>query len=245
MRREAMNGYSLVATTNGARLMAGVVLRLARQAQRQHPDGKPLFINQRDYFRAYLRVTGLPADAAPDFVRLANEYEQHQLIEYRRDQVLDTARTRDLPRMALNVKTWWPQTPARPDRYTFHDTLSQPALLVINNRTIRYRMLDYGDMIVFDQVDGLQGRPTSGVLGLLFKVIGAGHVVWSRYSVTPEGGQIVYGKAQKSFMKQRAMVTIYPDGTAIKDLPPERPDLQALAHRLKEPLRIHYKKFSL
>ena len=46
-------------------------------------------------------------------------------------------------------------------------------------------------------------------------------------------------KAQKIFSRT-ATVTIYPDGTAEKDVPPHRPDLVMLEERLKSDVEIEY-----
>jgi len=92
-----------------------------------------------------------------------------------------------MPRIAINVMVGWPKSAELPKKYSFVDTLSTPKLKVTNHREITYRLLDFGDMIVYDDIHGLTGRPTSGILGMLFKIIGEGRVVQSRISITPDG----------------------------------------------------------
>jgi hypothetical protein len=95
---------------------------------------------------------------------------------------------------------------------------------------------------VFDQVQGLLGRPTSGLLGVLFKVIGEGHVTESRMLVSPDGLQIARARAAKGFFTVQSTVTVYPDGRTEKDLPMGRPDLLVLESRLKQPRSIEYRR---
>ena len=122
---------------------------------------------------------------------------------------------------------------------SYEDTLSTPQLKVTNERVITYRLLDYGDMMVFDEITGFRGRPTTGLLGLLFQVIGEGHVVESRVAVAPGGLQITRARAKKVF-EVATTVTVYPDGRTEKDLPPGRGDLAPIEARLKQPLRLRY-----
>ena len=109
---------------------------------------------------------------------------------------------------------------------------------------ITYRLLDMGDVIVFDDVEGLEGRPTSGVLGLLFKVIGEGRVVENRMAISPDGLQVSRARAKKALFWVTTTVTVYPDGRTEKDVPADRADLKPLAGRLERPLRIDYRPLS-
>ena len=44
-------GYDVLATANGGRLQAEVLLHLARAAQEKRPDGPPLLVGHDDWFR--------------------------------------------------------------------------------------------------------------------------------------------------------------------------------------------------
>jgi len=233
-------GYNAAATTNGARFQAEVLLRLVRAAQARDPQGPPLLIGHGDWFAALLEVTGLPADKAPAFAALADRYGQDIEVEYRPDRVIAHAEADSRPAVAVNVRITWPEGPNAAKEYSYEDNLSTPRLKVTNNRVITYRLLDFGDMVVFDQIEGLTGRPTSGMLGLLFRLIGEGHVVEFRMAFSPDGLQVSRGRAKKLF-EVATTVTVYPDGRTEKDLPPDRPDLRALEARLKRPLRISYR----
>ncbi len=114
-----------------------------------------------------------------------------------------------------------------------------------NERVISYRLLDYGDMIVFDQVSGLKGRPTSGPLGVLFNLIGEASLVESRMAIASDGIQISRGRGRKGFLQATSTVTIYPDGRAERGLPPNRPDLAEVEARLKRPVELDYEPLEL
>ena len=47
---------------------------------------------------------------------------------------------------------------------------------VTNHQEIRFQFLVFDDMIMYDKIKGLSGRPLTGFLGALFKVLGEGSV---------------------------------------------------------------------
>lgn len=235
---EREKGYDLTASTNATRLWAHAILMLADWAREEAPDGPPLFLHEADYYYAYLEATGLDEAEAPEFVRISHEYGQHTLIEYRLDRVVDVAESGTTPERALAVRTWWPESESLGERYSFEDTLSTPRLLVVNEREVSYRLLDFGDQMLFDRIEGIRGRPTSGVLGVLFEVLGTGRVVWSRMAVSDDGSLVVRAKAKKLVSKTSTAV-VKRDGTG-GGVPDDRGDLQALAERLERPLKVTY-----
>ncbi len=95
-------------------------------------------------------------------------------------------------------------------------------------------------MIVYDEIKGLSGRPTSGLLAMLFKIIGEGRVVQSRIALTPDGLQITRARVKKGFFRVNATVTVQPNGVTKKGLPKDRPELKAFETLLKRPLKIKY-----
>lgn len=233
-------GYDPTATTNVARFQAAVVLRLARDAHKIHPYGPPLLIGHVEWFEAFLRRTALSQAQAPTFARLAFQHRQDQLVDYRYDRVISKVEKGAPPQLALNVKVMWPDTARLPAKYSFEDTLSTPKLRVTNHRVITYRLLDFGDMIVYDCIRGLTGRPTSGILGFLFRVIGEGHVVQSKIITSKDGLQIAYTAAKKGPFAVNTIVTVRPDGHMEKGLPNNRKDLLEIEARLKRRFKIKY-----
>jgi hypothetical protein len=238
MRRS--QGYNLEATTNGARLQAEVLLRLVREAREGDPERRPLFIGHEPWFSAYLERTGLTAEQAPLFERLAYEHGQDVEIDYRPERVIESVPDPP-PEVAANVIVWWPARPGGPKSYSYEDFLSTPRLKVTNERVITYRLLERDGMMVFGDVEGLRGRPTTGLLGVLFRLIGEGHVVESRMIISADGLQISRARARKAFFEVAPTVTVFPDGRTEKDVPPGRPDLATLDERLRKPLEIRYR----
>jgi hypothetical protein len=240
---EAMRpqGFDPTATTNGARLQAETLLRLARQALARDPRGTPLFIGHTAWFSAYLKRTGLSAERAPLFIRLAYQHGQDMDVDYRADRVVEKVLEGPPPDLALNVRIWWPEKRGGPTQYSYEDALATPRLKVTNKRVISYRLLDLGDSVVFDEIEGLLGRPTSGLLSLLFQVIGEGQLRENRMAISSDGLQVARARASKAFFEVAATVTVYPDGRTEKDVPAGRPDLLALEARLKQPLRLRYR----
>lgn len=237
MRRHG--AYDVTRTTNAGRLQAETLLNLVRDAQACDSTRTPLFISHRDWFEVYLGVAGVRAEAAPIFARLGHEYGQDVRIEHRPERVIRSVKGPQ-PKAALHVTIWWEASPSRGDRYSYEDTLSVPRLQVTDHRVITYRMLDFGDMIVLDDIEGLTGRPTTGLLGVLFRLVGEGRLVESRIAVSSDGLQVVRGRARKGFLQVTTTATIFPDGQGTKDLPEGRADLQRIEARLKEPLEVEY-----
>ena len=232
--------YDPTTTTNGARFQWEVIFHLSRLAWERDPDGAPLFIDSEDWFRAFMEATGLTENEMPLYARLTHEHKQHMDVEYRRDRVVRKVIEGPAPHFALNVRIWWEDRPGKPDRYTYLDTLSTPHLRVTNRQMITYRLLDLGGWFTCDRITGITGRPTSGLLGFIFRIIGDGYLVHSRMAISNDGLQVVRGTSKKGFMKMTTTATIYHDGEMIKGLPDNRPDLLELKKRIKQTLKIEY-----
>ncbi len=238
----AERGYDARKATNLARFQAGVLLRVAARAKARRPDGPPLFFDHAEWFRAYLETVGLSEEQAPLASRLSRDNHQDAWVEYRVDRVV--RRASQPVRLALNVRVAPLPYLSVPPRYSYDDLASEPHLRVTVERTYRYRLVDLGDRVVFDEMQGLHGRPTSGLLAALFRLIGEGHAVYSRMAVAHDEVQVMVGQARKAVFVRTATVTIRPDGTATRGLPPGRSDLEALEQRLREPVGIEYVPWS-
>jgi hypothetical protein len=232
-------GYDVLATANGGRLQAEVLLHLARSAQQKRPDGPPLLVGHDEWFQALTEVAGVPAERAPTYARLAWQHKQDVLVEYRPSRVIREVVQGPAPRLALDITISWPAAPGAPSQYSYEDTQGTPHLKVTNKRVITYHLLDYGDMIVVDGMEGLTGRPTTGALGLLFAVLGEGHIVEYRMVITPDGLQISRGRARKAFFEVATTLTVRPDGRTEKGVPPDA-RFRDVESRLTAPLEIRY-----
>ena len=236
----AIQGYDPAATTNGARFQAEVLLYLVRASQAKDKQAGHLFVDHADWYYAWLERLGLEEKAVPAFMRLAYEHAQDLEIDARPGSVLESVLSGPAPQLAANVRIGWPAAKGGTKSYSYDDTLAIPDLHVTNDRVIVYRLLDYGDMIVFDEIEGLHGRPTEGVLGLLFDLIGEGSVRSNRMAVAPDGIQVARARATKGPFHVESTITVFPDGRVEKGVPQTRPDLAALEKRLLEPRRLRY-----
>ena len=232
--------YDPTATTNGARFQGDMILYLAQKARERDPQGLPLFIGYENWFQAFMEVLARTENAMPQYARLSYQYKQITEVDYRVDRVIRKIVKAPTPELAVNVRVWWKDQPGKPDRYSYLDTLSTPNLKVTNQRVMTYRLLDFGDWVIYDEIEGLTGRPTSGILGFLFRIIGEGRIVQTRMAISKDGLQINRATAKKGFIKRIDTVTVYPDGKMEKDVPPDQPDLLELTNLITQPLEIEY-----
>jgi hypothetical protein len=233
------NGYSITATTNGPRFKASVMLQLSRWARDREPNGSLLLIDYEDMFQAYLETTQLTEETAPVFIRLPHQHRQSFLIDSRKDRVVKTVIKGPTPDLALNIKEFWPNTPDLPKKYSYVDPLSTPSLAMTTERVVTYRLLEMGDMIILDEIRGLSGRPTSGVLGLVLRVLGEADASRSRSILLSSGVVVTRAEVKKGFRVARN-VTMYPDGRTEDGLPADVPDIANIKNRLEQPIEIDY-----
>ena len=240
MAEEAERGYRLTASTNSTRFTTSVIFSLVRQAMAESLDELPLLLGHSDWYEAYRAVTGLAPEDVPEFVALLNEYGQDVIIDYRPSRTAVQVKEGPQPELVLNVTASWPREPDGQDKYSFVDTTTSPRMKVTNKRFIRYRLLDFGDMVVQDEVKGVSGRPLGGALGTLFSIIGEGDAKQTRFALSEDGLLVTYSTAKKSLFSVHPLTLTSPDGTVEMDFPEERIDLREIADRLKQPLKIKY-----
>lgn len=234
-------GFDITATTNGARFQGGVLLQLAQWALEGDGDGAPLFIDHEDSFEAYLQVARLTRAQAPVFVRKAFEHRQAQLVEYRRDAVIAAVDAGPQPRLALSVTASWPDTRDLPRHFSYVDTYSVPKLRVTNQRVVTYKLVDFGSFILYDKITGVSGKPTSGVIGFLFRFLGDSQVLQSRSAIASDGVQIVQAHAKWGMFDRNPIVTIQLNGKAEQGIDRTRPELREIEARLNQKILIRYR----
>ena len=235
--------YDLTAVTHGARFQAEVVFYLAQQARERDPDGLPLFIGYEEWFRSFLAVSGRTERTAPQFALLGYQHRQNMEVDYRLDRVIREVVEGPMPELAVNVRISWEDGPGSPDRYSYIDTLSTPHVRVTNQQVITYRLLDFGDWAVYDEIEGITVRVDSGVLALIFRVIGDGLITHSRMAIAKDGILVARTRVEKAFMGVTTTLTMHPDGTMEQDVPDGRADLLELERQLKQPMEIDYVEF--
>jgi hypothetical protein len=233
MRRQQSLGYAIEAIANAPRLQAGVFLDLAGRQAQGDPPSRPLRIGHQEYFDALLEVTGLTPESAPTYVRAAHEFREDYLIDGRVENVIERIERGERPERALNVKVGWPPSPDAPTSYSYEDRSTRPHVEVTHKQVSAHRVLVFGDVIVFDQIRGVTGRATSGVLGAIFSLLGKAKAVQTRFAFAADGAQVSLTTAKKLFTVTQP-VTIYPDGTVRAGVPPQRRDLIQLLEAVKE-----------
>jgi hypothetical protein len=237
----AEQGYDRRATTNQSRLQTRVLLRLAREAA-DSGAAAALFIDHEDWFQAYLEVLGLRPEQAPLSVRLSYQHQYDIVVDGRPGAVVGRVRAGPPPSQALNVR--W-RSRGRTRAYSYRDPLSRPVLEMTFQPTVAYRLLRLEGIVMLDQIAGISGRPVNGPLSLLFRLIGSAHAVWSRSALAPDGCQVVVGQGRKGPISKTATVTIQPDGKVDPAAFEQRADLTALEQRLRQPIDIEYRPWTL
>jgi len=235
----AHGAYSLTSTTTATRFGAEALLAIVRRRQRTSPETTQLFIRQSDWFAAHLETAGVgPADMSAS-ARAAAHHGQDILVDYG-NQVIAEVLKGPAPSLALDVTLSWPDSAGAPSGFSYRDTLSVPRLEVHDERVIRFTLLDYGDMLVFDRITGLSVRPF-GFMSAVFAVIGRPDLKQTRIGVSPDQWQVVRGQVRvfPGFSKT-GTATIEPGGRAHEGVPAGRADLKAIADRLRSRLELRY-----
>jgi stage V sporulation protein SpoVS len=243
MKQQA--AYSISATTNSARFQAAVYLGLAQQTLAKDPTGGQVFVHADDWFASFLAASGLDADSAPAFMKLAAEHQQHVLIDCRPGAATNEVKDGPAPDLAINVLLFWhPLTDAgkkAASSFSYRDTLADPEVEVTNYREISLRLLLYGEVIVFDEIIGVRGRPNAGPLGLIFKALGKGLLVHSRQLSFADGRLLMRVKARKWGIVRDVLATVQPDGTMTDGA---AADLKVHAPLLKQPFKVIYTPYN-
>jgi hypothetical protein len=235
----AHGAYSITSTTTSMRFGAETLLAIVRRRQRENPGGTQFLIDQSDWFAAHTETAGVTYDEMSAAARAGFEHHQDALVEYG-PQVVDQVLEGPVPIRALDVTIFWPDSAGAPSDFSYRDTLSVPRMDVYDNRVIRFKLLEYDDMLVFDQVTGISVRPL-GFLSAVFALLGKPDVKQTRIAVSADQWQVVRGHLRVfPGISKTGTATIEPDGRGHEGLPPGRADLRALKERLSRPLELRY-----
>ena len=235
----AHGAYNLTTTTTSARFGAEALLAIARRRQRASPDNTRFLISQDDWFVAHRETAGVAYAEMSEAARAGFEHHQDALVDYG-PQVVAQVVEGPVPVMSLDVTIFWPDSDGSPSQFSYKDTLSVPRVDVYNDRVIRFKLLEYDDMLVFDQVRGVSVRP-KGFLSAVFAVLGKPDLKQTRIAVSTDQWQVMQGRVNVfPGISKTGSVTIEPDGRGHEHVPPDRADLRALEERLGRPLRLRY-----
>jgi hypothetical protein len=228
--------YDLEKTTNVGRLQAEVYFQLAQRAARRDV-ASTMFVRSPDWFWTYVQAAGVDSATAPPSARNSLAHNQGMQLDIRTDRVIKKVKKGPEPVLAMNVRTWWPEEDGR-SRYTYQDTLTEPSIQVTSKRVITYRLVDFGDMVVYDKIEGSSGKPLEGFLSFLFDTFGEANLKQSRMALSDDGLLVVRGTGKWLVKKSKTFV-VYPDGS-VGGLPEDRPDLHEIQARLEQDLDIEY-----
>jgi hypothetical protein len=240
MQRQADLGYDLKFMSHSTRFTTSVILDLVRDAAAERPDGDPLLVHAEDWYEAYRSVTHLEPAEVPRFLAIQKEYGQNRYLEYRPDRTRHRVEKGPQPDLAVRVITGWPDGRGVAKEYSFVDSLADPRMKVVTKRVLSYWLLEYPDMVVQYDIEGMRGRPLEGALGTLFKVVGTGRAVESRYAISDDGLQVTYAVAKKGIFSVDPVTVTLPEGKVESEIPEDRADLKAIAERLKQDIKIDF-----
>jgi hypothetical protein len=235
----AHGAYSLTSSTTSMRFGAEALLAIVRRRKRESPGSTQFLVRQSDWFAAHLKTAGVTYAEMSEAARAGFKHHQDALVEYG-PQVVVQVLEGPVPIMALDVTIFWPDSEGAPSQFSYKDTLSVPRVDVYDDRVIRFKLLEYDSMLVFDQVTGISVRPV-GFLSALFAVLGKPDLKQTRIGVSADQWQVMRGQV-KVFpgISKTGTATIEPGGRGHEGVPPDRADLRALAERMKRSLKLRY-----
>ena len=233
----SIDGYDITATTNQGRFVADVLLGLAADFSARDPDGLPFEIAPEGFFDAVVSVAGIEPEEMPISFRRALEVGQVFTVDYRQARLVEGGAAAGEIEQALAVSVRWPDD--GPDHYEYEDTDASPNVLLRYESEVNYRLVRLQDRVLYDDVEGLSGRPTSGALGALFRVLGRASIQSSHFAVADDQTLVAYTRGRRLFSFS-TLATVRPDGSTSREVPDDRDDLEAMGERLSRLPDIRY-----
>jgi hypothetical protein len=231
--------YSLTSTTTSMRFGAEALLAIVRRRQRELPGSTQFLVRQSDWFNAHRETAGVTYAEMSAAARAGFEHRQDALVDYG-PRVVQQVVEGPAPITALDVTIYWPDSAGAPSEFSYKDTLSVPRMDVYDDRVIRFKLLEYDDMLVFDQVTGISVRPL-GFLSAVFAVLGKPDLKQTRIAVSPDQWQVVRGHVKVfAGISKTGTATIEPGGRGHEGIPRDRADLDTLAARMRRPVKLRY-----
>jgi hypothetical protein len=231
--------YSLTSTTTSMRFGAEALFAIVRQRQRESPGSTRLHISQADWFAAHLETAGVTYPEMSASARAAFEHHQDALVDYG-PQVVERVLEGPAPRLALDVTIFWPDSAGAASHFSYRDTLSVPQVEVYDDRVVRFKLLEYDDMLLFDQIKGISVRPF-GFLSAVFAVLGKPDLKQTRIAVSADQWQVIRGHV-KVFpgIGKTGTATVEPGGRGHEGVPRDRADLRDLAEAMRRSVELRY-----
>jgi hypothetical protein len=231
--------YSLTSTTTAMLFGSRAILDIVRHRKKVAPGSTQLLIGHEDWFAVHLETAGVSYEEMSPSARSAFEHHQDLLVDYG-PEVVERTIEGPTPITSLDVTLFWPDSGDAPSEYSYKDTSSVPKLDMFNDRVIRFKMLEYDDMLMFDEVSGISVRPV-GFLSALFAVLGKPDLKETRLAVSSDYWQVIRGRVKVfAGLSKTGTAAVEPGGRGHEHIPPGRTDLAALAKRLGESVELRY-----
>ncbi|HEX3274217.1 MAG TPA: hypothetical protein VHR43_05125 [Gemmatimonadales bacterium] len=242
LRAMARHGaYNLTATTTSMRFGAEALLALVASHRRPVGGRVRLFVDQTDWFSAHRETAGVSYDAMSAAAKAGFEHHQDAVVEYGPD-LLEKVEKGPTPLQVLDVTISWPDSAGAPSSFTYRDTLSVPRVEVHDSRVIQFKLVQYEDMLLFDEIRGISVKPM-GFLSAIFALVGRPDLKQTRVAVSADQWEVVRGQV-KVFpgISKTGTAVIEPGGLGHEDVPAGRADLDSLRRRLERPVKLRYRE---
>jgi len=231
--------YNLTATTTSMRFGTEALLKLVHRRMREAPEVTRLFIDQSDWFAAHRETAGVTYDEMSEAARSGFEHQQNVTVDFG-PGVVRQVEEGPAPVLALDVTIAWPDSGGAPSSFTYKDTLSVPQVEVHNNRVIRFKLVEYPSMVLYDEINGISVKPL-GFLSAVFALVGKPDLKQNRVAVSEDQWQVMRGRVKVlPGISKTGRAVIEPGGLGHEGIPPGRSDLEALGERLEQPVKLKY-----
>ena len=230
--------YSLTSTNTAMVFGSEALLAIVRRRQREAPEATQFLIDHEDWFKAHQETAGVDYARMSISARTAYENRQDLLVDYG-PQVVQEVKEGAVPRTALDVTLFSSDT-AGPSEFGYRDTTSVPKLEVFNSRVVRFHMLEYDSLLLYDGVTGVSVKPL-GFLSAVFALVGRPDMKETRLAVAKDYWQVMRGRVSVMLgISKTGTATIEPEGRGHEGTPRGRADLAQLAKQLAQPLEVRY-----
>lgn len=231
--------YSLTSTTTAMRFGTEALLKLVHRRRQEAPEITRLFIDQADWFSAHRETAGVAYGEMSEAARSGFEHHQDLTVDYG-PGVVEKVLEGPAPILAMDVTLAWPDSGDAPASFTYKDTLSVPRVEVHDNRVIRFRLVEYPEMLLFDEIDGISVKPL-GFMSAVFAIVGKPDLKQTRVAVSADQWQVMRGRVSVLLgISKTATAAIEPDGRGHEHIPAARSDLETLKQQLEQPVKLQY-----
>jgi hypothetical protein len=244
-RKEILEGmsrhgaYSLTSTTTAIRFAGEAILAIVQRRKQEAPSSTHLWIGHADWFAAHLATAGVPYAKMSPGARAGFQRRRDAVVDYG-PGVVERVVKGPVPLLALDVTLFWPDTGTAPSEFRYRDTLSHPPVDVYNQRVVQFKVLQYENLLVFDQIRGISVRPL-GFMSAIFAVLGKPDLRQIRMAVSRDQWQVMRGTVNVfAGIMKTGTGTIEPGGRGQEEIPQGRADLRALAEQMNRPLELRY-----